>query len=100
MWQVVVHRLVLEEDFTRLDRAAQRQIATAIRTKLTTSPTTFSKPLGGFLKGFWRLRVGPYRVLYRLERERLVVLVIKAGMRRDEQVYLEALTRLRQLGML
>jgi mRNA interferase RelE/StbE len=31
----------------------------------------------------WRARVGDYRILYRVEDERLVILVIRIGHRRD-----------------
>lgn len=31
----------------------------------------------------WRVRVGDYRIVYRVEVERLVVLVVKVGHRRD-----------------
>ena len=33
--------------------------------------------------GLWRIRVGAYRVVYAIEDDRLVVLVIKIGHRRD-----------------
>lgn len=100
MWQVEIHPLVWEEDFARLDPQARRQVVQAIRTKLTTHPTEFGKPLSGQIIGYWRLRVGDYRVIYRLEQRRLLVLVIKIGMRRDAQVYMEALPRLKKLGWL
>ena len=100
MWQVEIHPLVWEEDLGKLDQSARIRITKAIREKLASSPTTFGKPLGGILKGYWRLRVGPYRVMYRVEQHRLVVIVAKVGIRRDEQIYLEALPRLRQLGWL
>ena len=100
MWQVEIHPLVWEEDFTRLDPQARVRITKAIRSKLTTHPNEFGKPLSGPLHGYWRLRVGDYRVIYRIEQHRLVVLVIKVGMRRDAQIYVEALPRLRKLGLL
>jgi mRNA interferase RelE/StbE len=100
MWQVDIHPLVWEEDFPRLDPQARRQITKAIRAKLTTHPTEFGAPLSGPLSGYWRLRVGAYRVIYRMERHRLVVLVVKAGMRRDAQVYRDAIPRLRKLRFL
>ena len=100
MWQVELHPLVLEEDFKRLDPQARQLITKAIRIKLTTNPTAFGKPLTGFLRGYWRLRVGDYRVLYRIEHDRLVVIVVKVGMRRDAQIYTEAIPRLRKLGWL
>lgn len=98
MWQVVIHPLVWEEDFARLDPPTRQRLTKAIRRKLTTAPETFGQPLRGPLRGYWRLRVDAYRVIYRVERQRLIVVVIKAGMRRDEQIYLEALPRLRKLG--
>ena len=100
MWQVEIHPLVWEEDFARLDQQARLRITKAIRSKLTTHPTEFGKPLTGLLRGYWRLRVDVYRVMYRVEPHRLVVLVIKVGMRRDAQIYAEAIPRLRKLGLL
>ena len=100
MWQVLIHPLGWGEDFARLDPQARPQITKALRKKLTTDPVAFGKSLGGPLKGYWRLHIGDYRVIYRIERQRLRVLVIKAGMRRDEQIYLEAIPRLRKLGWL
>lgn len=100
MWQVVIHRLVWEEDFARLDPTARVRITKAIRQKLTVDPRAYGKPLGGFLRGYWRLRVEAYRVIYRIAHDRLEVLVIKAGIRRDSQIYTEAIPRLRKLGWL
>ena len=34
-------------------------------------------------EGFFRVRVGDYRILYRVERQRLVILIIRAGHRRE-----------------
>ena len=100
MWQVQIHPLVWEEDFKRFDPQIRQQIVKALRAKLATQPTHFGKPLVGPLKGCWRLRVGDYRVMYRIEHQRLVVLVVKVGMRRDAEIYLEAIPRLRKLGWL
>ena len=100
MWKVEIHPLVWEEDFVRFDIHTRVRITKAIRSKLTTHPTEFGKPLTGPLRGYWRLRVDAYRVIYRVEQHRLVVLVIKVGVRRDAQIYTEAIPRLRKLGWL
>ena len=100
MWQVEIHPLVWEEDFSRLDPQARVRITKAIRRKLTTNPAAFGKPLSGPLRGYWRLRIEEYRVIYRVEQHRLIVIVIKVGMRRDAQIYTEAIPRLRKLGWL
>ena len=100
MWQVEIHPLVWEEDFSPLDGATRQRITKAIRKKLTADPLVFGKPLAGPLKGYWRLRVGEYRVIYRMAQQRVTVIVIKVGMRRDARVYTEAIPRLRRLGWL
>lgn len=100
MWHVEIHPLVWEEDFAKLDPSSRVVITRAIRKKLTTNPAEFGKPLSGLLRGYWRLRVDAYRVIYRIEQKRLMVLVIKAGMRRDAAIYTDAIPRLRKLGWL
>ena len=34
-------------------------------------------------EGLWRIRVGDYRILYKIEGHRLVVLIVKIGHRRE-----------------
>ncbi len=100
MWQVEIHPLVWKEDFARLEPTVRQRITKAIRAKLTTHPSEFGKPLTGTLHGYWRLRVDDYRVIYRIEHKRLIVLIIKVGIRRDAAIYTEAIPRLRKLGWL
>ncbi len=66
----------------QLDRAVQRRLARRI-------DRLVDEPRGGGavkLRGTddtWRVRVGDFRVLYRIEGERLVVLIIRIGHRRE-----------------
>ena len=41
------------------------------------------KPLKGRLKGFYSCRVGSYRIVYQIFRQKLLVIVIDIGHRRD-----------------
>ncbi len=41
------------------------------------------KLLKGQLHGLWSYRIGSYRVVYRLYREKLLVIIINIGHRRD-----------------
>ncbi len=41
------------------------------------------KALVGEMAGFWRYRVGDYRVICRIEDGRLTILVVEVGHRRD-----------------
>lgn len=65
----------------KLDRAVQRRIASRVD-RLAVDPRADAVKLRG-ADDVWRIRVGDYRVLYAIEDERLVVLVIKLGHRRD-----------------
>jgi len=100
MWRVEIHPLVWEEDFARLDPPARVRITKAIRRTRTTDPLSFGTPLSGPRRGYRRLRVDAYRVIDRIEQQRLIVLVVTVGMRRDAQIYTEAIPRLRTLGVL
>ena len=89
-----------EDDLSSVQAQVRVRIVKAIRKKLTTHPTEFGKPLGGVLRGYRRLRIDEYRVIYRVEQQRLVVLIVKVGLRRDARVYTEAIPRLKKLGFL
>lgn len=93
-WEVLIHPLVFEEDFKKVDRSDQQKIIKAIRKKLAVSPQSFGHPLRGELHGFWKLRVGDYRVVYKIEEDRIVVKVVKVGIRRDFEIYDDLIRRI------
>ena len=93
-YRIVVDELVLKKDFRKIGLEDQRKIIRAIRQRLATRPKDYGEPLRGELKGFWKLRVGQFRVLYEIREDQVVVSVIMVGFRRDEEVYRAALGRL------
>lgn len=97
MYAVLIDELVFDEDFKDIDRLDQQKIIKSIRKKLTIDPERYGNPLKGDLKGLWKLRVGQYRVIYKVKIDRVSVYVIKVGFRRDEEIYREVIKRLRQL---
>ena len=96
MYVVLIDELVFKEDFKKIEKSDQQKIVRAIRKKLTVEPENFGQPLKGALKGLWKLRVGRYRIIYEIKKDKVVVYVIKVGFRRDEEVYREILKKLRQ----
>lgn len=96
MWQIKIHRLVLQEDFKKVPPFQQKEILRTIQKKLTLDPQAYGKPLRGAFTGYWRLRIGDYRAVYRMIKEEIVVLVIKIGIRKDDQIYGELLSRLKK----
>lgn len=98
MWTVHIHPLVFEEDLAQFDPPVQRRLLSVIRARLTTNPKAYGAPLRGEYAGLWKLRVGDYRVIYRVVEQRVEVLVLKIGARRDFEVYHDLLPRLQRLG--
>jgi len=73
---------VVDDDIPKLTKSVRKQIKAAIEEKLTSHPIEFGKPLRYSLKGARRLRVGDWRVIYKIESPD-VVLVVKIGHRRE-----------------
>ena len=47
------------------------------------NPRHFGEPLTGGLSGFWRYRIGDFRVICEIQDNRLVVLALSIGQRRE-----------------
>jgi mRNA interferase RelE/StbE len=65
-FKLVYHSEVRETDIPKLDRKIQGRIKKAIESRLTVAPHQYGEPLKRTLKGYWKLRVGDYRVVFRV----------------------------------
>lgn len=75
-YTVHYHPLVVRQDIPKLDAVMRRRIKIAIEQKLTTDPETFGVPLRRSLRGYRKLRVGDYRVVFRIAGATVYVLAI------------------------
>ena len=73
------------KDLRKLDKQAQRDILRYLRERISTDedPRRFGRPLSGNFAGLWRYRIRDYRLICNIEDDRLVVLVLHAGHRKD-----------------
>ena len=53
------------------------------RVAVLDDPRELGEPLKGNFAGLWRYRVGDYRVIAQIQDDRLVVLVVRVGHRRE-----------------
>lgn len=97
MYKIIYHHFVVEKDFKKISKYNSDRIARAIHNKLTISPEKFGSPLVGKLKGYFKLRVEDYRVVYEIKSSEVVVFVFKIRQRKDSIVYEEAIKRLRRI---
>ncbi|OGZ96097.1 MAG: addiction module antitoxin RelB [Candidatus Sungbacteria bacterium RIFCSPLOWO2_02_FULL_51_17] len=77
MFEIIYHYRVVEEDIPKLSSAWKKRIRHAIEEKLTTRPEAYGKPLRRSLKGYRKLRVGDYRVIFRIEGNTVKIFVIQ-----------------------
>ncbi len=73
----------VKDDLARIPKAIKIKLKKAIEKKLALNPIEFGKPLQYSIKGLRRLRVEDYRIIYQIEINRKVVLIVKIGHRKE-----------------
>ena len=72
---------VIKEDIPTIPMPYKEQIKTAIRERLTKEPIKLGKPLRYSLLGYRRLRIGDWRVIYKIDGN--IVRIVKIGNRKE-----------------
>jgi len=75
-FEIVYHEDVIEKDIPKLSKTDKYRIRKAIEDKLMLSPDVFGKPLRRSLKGYKKLRVGDYRVIFLIENKTIKIFYI------------------------
>jgi mRNA interferase RelE/StbE len=65
-FELKYHPDVKAVDIPQLDARMRTRIKNAIENRLTTEPHQYGEPLRKTLHGYWKLRVGDYRVVFRI----------------------------------
>jgi mRNA interferase RelE/StbE len=76
---------VAEKQLRRLDRPVQKRLLDWLDDRIEgcKDPRHFGEALRGDLGGLWRYRIGDYRIICQIHEERLVVLALAIGHRRE-----------------
>ncbi|MBI5816424.1 MAG: type II toxin-antitoxin system RelE/ParE family toxin [Nitrospinae bacterium] len=72
----VLYHQDIKDDLARINEKLKARIKTAIETRLMTEPERYGAPLRKTLKGCWKLRVGDYRIVFRIRPGVVTVLAI------------------------
>lgn len=70
------HEDVISEDLPDLPLAIKKRVKLAVYEKLMTMPEVFGKPLRKSLKGYRKLRVGDYRVVFEIKDNAVKIMAI------------------------
>jgi mRNA interferase RelE/StbE len=73
------------KELRKLGRAEAAQIIRTLEERIAPleDPRSLGAPLKGEHEGFWRWRIGDYRVIARIEEERVLILVVRVAHRRE-----------------
>jgi len=83
-WTVEIDSFA-EKQLRKLDRPVQKRLLDWLFDRLEgcKNPRHFGEPLRGDLAGLWRYRVGDFRIICEIQDEKLVVLALAVGHRRE-----------------
>ncbi|MEJ0063664.1 MAG: type II toxin-antitoxin system RelE/ParE family toxin [Alphaproteobacteria bacterium] len=85
MFTIKYRDQVTETDIPALPKTMRLRIQKAIEERLVHDPIAFGKPLRFNMQGNRRMRVGDYRVVYRIEVETNTVII--NGIRHRKDIY-------------
>jgi len=71
------------KELRSLDNRIQKRILSYLRERAIENPRNFGKQLSGDKAGLWRYRIEDFRVICRLQDEKLTVLVLAVGHRKE-----------------
>lgn len=72
-----------EKHLAKIDRTIARKITNKVENYLIKNPAEYGKPLTGKWKGRWKFRFSDYRVIYEILHNKLLILVVEVGHRKD-----------------
>ena len=76
MYKLIYHPDVKKVDLPKIDKKNKATIKKAIEERLAVQPEAYGKPLQRTLKGYWKLRVGDFRVVFKTIGDEILILAI------------------------
>lgn len=76
LFSVIYHPEVKNRDIPKLNGDVRLRIKKAIETRLMVAPQEYGEPLRKTLKGYWKLRAGDYRIVFKAEETEILILGI------------------------
>ncbi len=75
-YRILYHPRVAAEDIPTLPDTVKLRVRRAIEGRLATHPDLYGKPLRRGLHGFRKLRIGDWRIVYRIDDGDVKILII------------------------
>lgn len=82
-FSAVYHPEVKARDIPKLNQDIRQRIRRSVENRLLIAPQEYGEPLRKTLKGYWKLRVGDYRIVFKVVEKEIYIL----GICHRKQVY-------------
>lgn len=86
---------VVKIDLKKIDSSIRKRIFDKLNE--LSNKIDIGKPLSSPLKGLYKLRVGSYRIVYKIIKNKVIILVIAISKREDLEVYKTSEKRIHNL---
>ena len=74
----------VQKQLKKLDNSIKKKILVFLENLETLSdPRSVGKPLVGNFRGFWRYRVGDYRLICKIEDKKLIIVIVEINHRKN-----------------
>ena len=80
-YKLFYHPDIPKDDLVQIPKNIIARIRKAIEQRLAIDPAKYGEPLKRGLQGYRKLRVGDYRVIYKIDKENMIIL--KIGHRKE-----------------
>ena len=80
-YHLFYHPDIKKEDLPEIPRNIRERIRNAIEERLLADPEKYGEPLKRGLHGYRKLRVGDYRIIYKVDKENIAI--FKMGHRKE-----------------
>lgn len=77
IFKITYHTEVIMNDIPKISQTIKNRIKQSIENKLTTQPEIFGKPLRKSIKGYRKLRVGDYRIIFQIKKGMIKIFAIQ-----------------------
>ncbi|MBI5585107.1 MAG: type II toxin-antitoxin system RelE/ParE family toxin [Deltaproteobacteria bacterium] len=76
VFELWYHPDIKSVDIPSLDARIKKRLRKAIEARLATAPHRYGEPLRKTLHGYWKLRVGDYRVVFKIVKAEVRIFAI------------------------
>ena len=74
--EITYHHKVIEHDIPKLQGITRERIKNSIKQKLAVAPNIYGIPLRGTLAGYYKFKIGDYRVIYEKVEGGIFIIII------------------------